>query len=130
MLRTRSRGQGTEGDTLLRRAVETGGTVQETTVAELAGAGRSVVLVDVRETEEYVEGHVPGAIHIPLGQLPQRTEEVPAGDPVYVICRSGARSQRGADVLEAAGRRCLSVAGGTMGWIEAGHPVVTGSDRG
>lgn len=104
--------------------------MQETTVAELARAGRNAILVDVRETEEYVEGHVPGAIHIPLGQLPQRADEVPEGEPVYVICRSGARSLRGADFLESVGRECLSVAGGTMGWIEAGHPVVTGSDRG
>lgn len=104
--------------------------MQETTVATLAGAHPGAIVVDVRETEEYVEGHVPGAIHIPLAQLPQRLDEVPAGEPVYVICRSGMRSQRGAEVLEAAGRQALSVAKGTMGWVEAGHPVVTGSSRG
>lgn len=104
--------------------------MQETTIAELAAArSAGVVLIDVRETEEYVEGHVPGAIHIPLGLLPYRLDEVPAGEPVYVICRSGARSLRGAEVLATAGRKPLSVAGGTMGWIEAGHPVVTGVER-
>lgn len=118
------------GDTLLGESVEQGETVQETTVANLAGVHPDVILVDVRETEEYVEGHVPGAIHIPLGQLSNRLDEVPEGEPVYVICRSGMRSQRGAEVLDGAGRRTLSVAGGTMGWIEAGHPVVTGSNRG
>lgn len=104
--------------------------MQETTIAEFAEARSGAVLVDVRETEEYVEAHVPGAIHIPLGQLPSRLDEVPEGEPVYVICRSGARSLRGAEVLDAAGRQALSVAGGTMGWIEAGHPVITGTERG
>ena len=105
--------------------------MQETTIAALAAARQEgVVLIDVRETEEYVDGHVPGAIHITLGLLPLRVDEVPAGEPVYVICRSGARSLRGAEILEATGRRSLSVAGGTMGWIQAGHPVVTGAERG
>lgn len=105
--------------------------MQETTIAELAAAYRNgAVLVDVRETEEYVEAHVPGAIHIPLGQLAQRLEEVRAGEPVFVICRSGFRSQRGAQLFESAGRRALSVAGGTRGWIDAGLPVVTGAERG
>lgn len=105
--------------------------MQETTIAELAAARRrGAVLVDVRETEEYVEAHVPGAIHIPLGQLERRLDEVRVDEPVFVICRSGFRSQRGAEILERAGRQPLSVAGGTRGWIEAGHPVVTGSERG
>ncbi|MDO5500548.1 MAG: rhodanese-like domain-containing protein [Propionibacteriaceae bacterium] len=105
--------------------------MQEVTIAELAAARRDgVVLVDVRETDEYAEGHVPGAIHIPLGLLPHRLGDVPDADPVYVICRSGARSLRGAEALAGAGRRSVSVAGGTMGWIAAGHPVVTGTERG
>lgn len=104
--------------------------MQETTIAELAKAHPDgAVVIDVRETEEYVEGHVPGAIHIPLAQLGQRLDEVPEADPVYVICRSGVRSQKGADILEANGHGALSVAGGTMGWIEAGHPVVVGTQR-
>lgn len=105
--------------------------MQETTIADLAGARREgAVLVDVRETEEYVEAHVPGAIHIPLGQLARRVGEVPTGEPVFVICRSGSRSKRGAEILDSAGRRALSVQGGTMGWIAAGHPVATGAGRG
>lgn len=105
--------------------------MQETTIADLAAARREgAVLVDVRETEEYTESHVPGAIHIPLAQLARRLDEVPSGEPVFVICRSGHRSQRGADILDRAGRPALSVQGGTMGWIAAGHPVVTGAGRG
>jgi rhodanese-related sulfurtransferase len=105
--------------------------MQETTINALIEAhSTGAVVVDVRETEEYVEGHVPGAIHIPLSHLPARTDEVPPTDPVYVVCRSGHRSQVGAEVLEAHGRRALSVAGGTMAWIKANQRVVTGSERG
>lgn len=105
--------------------------MQETTITELIQAhAEGAVVVDVRETDEYVEGHVPGAIHIPLATLPTRSEEVPPAQPVFVICRSGHRSRVGAEVLAAHGRAAVSVAGGTMGWIQAGRPVVTGSERG
>lgn len=104
--------------------------MQETTIAELIRAhGEGAVVVDVRETDEFVEGHVPGAIHIPLALLPTRSNEVPPGSPVFVICRSGHRSQVGAEVLTAQGREAVSVAGGTLGWVQAGQPVVTGSGR-
>lgn len=105
--------------------------MQETTIAEFIRAhGEGAVVVDVRETDEYVEGHVPGAIHIPLAMLPNRTDEVPQANPVFVICRSGQRSQVGAEVLAAQGRKAVSVAGGTLGWIQAGRPIITGSERG
>ncbi len=97
-------------------------------VTQLAAAhADGAIVVDVREPAEYVAGHVPGAILIPLAQLPGRKAEVPEGEPVYVICASGNRSKVGASVLDAAGRRALSVDGGTTGWISAGHPYVTGS---
>jgi rhodanese-related sulfurtransferase len=46
-------------------------------------------LLDVRENDEWAAGHVPGATHIRLGELGQRTGEVPRDQTVYVICRSG-----------------------------------------
>jgi rhodanese-related sulfurtransferase len=105
--------------------------MQETTIAELIRArAEGAVVVDVRETDEYVEGHVPGAIHIPLATLPTRTDEVPAAESVFVICRSGQRSLWGAEVFAAQGRAAVSVAGGTLEWIRAGQPVVTGAERG
>lgn len=87
------------------------------------------VVVDVREPDEYVEGHVPGALNIPLGQLGARAGEIPAGD-VLAICKSGGRSLQGAEVLAAGGRTASSVAGGTMGWIRGGREVVTGDQPG
>lgn len=92
----------------------------------IARHGDDTIVVDVREAGEYVQGHLPGALLIPLGQLPLRKGEVPSGGTVYVICRSGNRSKVGASVLEAAGLDALSVDGGTMAWIASGQPVVTG----
>ncbi len=86
-------------------------------------------VIDVREVTEYAEGHVPGAVLIPLGQVAQRAAEVPTADTVYVICRSGRRSLDGALALTRLGRNAVSVDEGTLGWIARGLPVVTGSSR-
>ena len=80
-------------------------------------------VLDVREDDEWAEGHVPTAHHIPLGQLESRIDEVEDGARVFVICRSGARSLRGADILFNNGIDAVSVAGGTLGWIESGRAV-------
>ena len=88
------------------------------------------VVVDVRRDDEWLEHHVPGILHIPLDQLEVRVDEVPAGDLVHVICKSGGRSLAGAATLLRAGRAAVSVAGGTDGWAAAGRPVVSGPDPG
>ena len=80
-------------------------------------------VLDVREDDEWAAGHVPTAHHIPLGQLEGRIDEVEDGSRVFVICRSGARSQKGADILFNNGIDAVSVAGGTMGWIDSGRAV-------
>ena len=96
----------------------------EVTIEDLAQQlDNGAYVLDVREDDEWASGHVPGATHIPLGQLETRIGEVEDGGRVWVICRSGARSLKGADILFANGIDAVSVAGGTMGWIEAGHAV-------
>lgn len=96
-------------------------------LSHLSGAyANGATVVDVREPHEYVRGHVPGAVLIPLGELPDRTDELPKRSPVYVICASGKRSRTGAAILEAAGYDAISVDGGTDGWISEGHEYVTG----
>jgi len=85
------------------------------------------LVIDVRESFEYAAGHVPGARHIPMSQLPDRLAELPTAQPVYVICQSGGRSYAAAGGLRRAGVNAISVAPGTGGWIHAGHPVVRGS---
>jgi rhodanese-related sulfurtransferase len=86
-----------------------------------------VNVIDVREPAEYVGGHVPGAVSIPMGRLPSRSGELDRSRPVYVICASGGRSGAMADYLARAGFDARSVAGGTSAWIAAGRPVVTGT---
>jgi rhodanese-related sulfurtransferase len=84
-------------------------------------------LIDVREEWEYEDGHVPGAVNIPLGQLPDRLSELRREVIVTVICQSGGRSMRAADFLVANGIEAVSVAGGTGSWIAAGQSVNHGS---
>ena len=84
-------------------------------------------LVDVRQPDEYDEFHVPGARLIPLMELPERIDEVPADGIVYVICGSGGRSARAVQFLNAQGLDTVNVAGGSKAWAAAGHPVEHGS---
>lgn len=91
-----------------------------------AAHGRGATVLDVRNPDEYASGHVPGAVLIPLPDLAARQSEIPAGDPLYVICAVGGRSLAAARALVGAGYRAVSVAGGTNGWIERGGPVVAG----
>jgi len=89
---------------------------------------QGVPIIDVREVDEYVEGHVSGAVLIPLGEVPDRVGEIPADAPVYIICKSGGRSMRAAEFLNAQGFDTTNVAGGTMAWIDSGRPVVVGGE--
>jgi rhodanese-related sulfurtransferase len=85
------------------------------------------VVVDVREDDEYADGHVSGAVHIPLGTVPERFEEIPGDRPVYVICARGSRSARAVEFLRAKGIDAVNVAGGTLAWTNSDRPVVTGT---
>ena len=99
----------------------------EITVDELATAlAQGAAVVDVRETSEYVDGHVPGAVLMPMGQLPGRAHELDQGSRVYVVCASGNRSAAMTDFLTDVGFDAYSVAGGTSGWARSGRAVVTG----
>jgi molybdopterin-guanine dinucleotide biosynthesis protein A/rhodanese-related sulfurtransferase len=88
--------------------------------------GQGVYVLDVREPDEYTSGHVPGAVPIPLGEIPARAAEVPTDRDVYVVCGSGGRSRRAAEFLNGNGARATNVMGGTKGWIAAGNPVTEG----
>jgi rhodanese-related sulfurtransferase len=83
-------------------------------------------VVDVREPSEYVSGHVPGARLMPLASVPVRSRELPKGRPVFVICGSGSRSRRAAELLSRDGIEAVSVNGGTGGWAGEGRPLVSG----
>ena len=103
--------------------------IPEITVEELAArltADPGAALVDVRQPDEYVEAHVPGARLIPLNDVPDRLADFPTDGDVLVICRSGGRSLAACDFLTANGVAAVNVAGGTLAWIESGREVVTG----
>jgi len=111
--------------------------IREIDAAELRELqARGVPVVDVREPGEYAEGHIPGAVNIPRGVLEFEVDGHPAvncvrdpalghrGQPIILQCRSGARSALAADALRRLGfAEPLSLAGGFMGWANAGLPV-------
>jgi rhodanese-related sulfurtransferase len=105
-------------------------TVPTIDVTELAALPAGSVLIDVREPDEYVGGHVPGARLIPLGDVVERVDEIPTDTTVYVICQVGSRSAKAAGYLLGQGVDAVNVAGGTGAWIAAGEPVVTGEAAG
>lgn len=85
-------------------------------------------VIDVREEYEYVAGHAPAAVNIPLSQLVERVAEIPRGENVYVICESGGRSAQATQWLEGQGVTAINVLGGTSAWRSAGLPVATGGN--
>jgi rhodanese-related sulfurtransferase len=85
----------------------------------------SVILLDVREDDEWQRGHAPGAQHIPMGQIPSRIKEIDADAKLFVVCHLGGRSQRVAQYLARNGYTPVNVAGGMQAWALAGRPVVT-----
>ena len=101
-----------------------GSTVPQVPAAEVPA---DAYLLDVREADEWAAGHAPGALHIPLGDLNARHTEIDRGSALYVICRSGARSDRAAQALAGAGWQAHNVADGMIGWHAAGRPMTSES---
>lgn len=96
-------------------------TVQE--AKEILDRGEAQ-FVDVRETNEYVEGHAAGTTLIPLGKVFERSGELADDKDILFICRSGARSAVAAEYAAAAGKtRLYNVEGGTLEWAKAGLPI-------
>jgi rhodanese-related sulfurtransferase len=82
-----------------------------------------VHVLDVREEYEWADGHIDGAHHIPLGQLPTRLAEIPDDRQVVCVCAVGARSERAAHFLGATGREAVNLDGGMNAWLSAGRPI-------
>ncbi len=84
-----------------------------------------VVLLDVREDDEWQRGHADGALHIPMGDVPARLGEIDTDATLYVVCHAGGRSLRVAQYLARNGYEPINVAGGMLAWAGAGRAVVT-----
>lgn len=92
-------------------------------------ADGSILLVDVREAEEYAAGHIKGALFNPLSKFdPSKLPAAPAGKKVVIYCRSGRRSVTAMEQARLAGRGDVDThfGGGILGWLAGGEPVEEG----
>ncbi|MNJ42598.1 putative adenylyltransferase/sulfurtransferase MoeZ [compost metagenome] len=85
-------------------------------LAERLKKGEQVKMLDVREPDEWAEGHVRGAKHIPLGQVLERLNELNADEELIVICRSGNRSGLACELLQEKGFNVVNMTGGLLAW--------------
>lgn len=93
---------------------------------ELEALGPDVRLIDVREANEWEAGHVPFAVHVPLGTVPDHLDRFDA-EPTYVICRSGGRSAHACEFAGGHGHRAVNVTGGMIAWNGAGFESASGA---
>jgi hydroxyacylglutathione hydrolase len=86
---------------------------------------KNLVVVDVRQPQEWTQGHITESYHITGAQLPERLDEVPRDRPIATICGSGYRSSVAASFLRYHGYvNVYNVLGGMSAWQEAGLPLV------
>ena len=95
----------------------------EISALELLAIYRNVSVVDVRESDEYVAGHISGAVHIPLSTIPVRHSELDKTQTQYLICEAGGRSAQAGMFLESQGFDVVNIAGGTGAWRDSGKPL-------
>jgi len=103
------------------------GTIPQITVDDLRQSlvRGAVTLVDVRNANEWAEGHIASARHIPLGYLADRVDEIPQTKPIVLQCAAGARSAIAASLLRARGvEQVINLIGGMGEWRRAGHETV------
>jgi hydroxyacylglutathione hydrolase len=89
----------------------------------------NTVVVDVRRDDEWVSGHVKGAVHIPIDDLTDRIDEVPQDKKVLFICAAGVRSGLACEIAAAMGyemENLYNIEDGTPGWIAGNHPTSYG----
>jgi rhodanese-related sulfurtransferase len=98
--------------------------------AEIYGRD-DVAFIDVRRPDEYAEGHVKGAIYIPVDDVLARIDELPDDKKLLFICAQGVRSGLACEMAAAMGidsERLFNIEDGTPTWVKKGHPSSVGSD--
>jgi rhodanese-related sulfurtransferase len=100
--------------------------VNEISAIELLAIYKNVSVIDVREHDEYISGHIPGAIHIPLSTIPVRLSEIDKSKTHYMICEVGGRSGQAGKFLEDQGFNVVNVVGGTGALRQIGTPLNLG----
>ncbi|WP_026551321.1 rhodanese-like domain-containing protein [Arthrobacter sp. H20] len=97
--------------------------MSDITITEAEKRRSTDQILDVREDVEVAEGAIPGALHIPLGDLGTRLSELDRAVPVIAVCRSGNRSATAAEALNQAGFTADNMVGGMTAWKKAGLPT-------
>ena len=111
-------------DEVRRQVAESDANPDELDLDSFAAAhAQGGFVLDVRESGEWDAGHVPGSVHIPMGDVPQRVAELPTGQRVHVICQSGGRSRAVTEFLKAQGVDAVNVSDGVGGWAARGWPL-------
>jgi rhodanese-related sulfurtransferase len=82
-----------------------------------------VTVLDVREAYEWEAGHIGGAVHVPLSNLPQRLDDIDADRQVLCVCAVGARSAQAVLFLQSRGFDAVNLHGGMLAWSNAGRPI-------
>ena len=94
--------------------------------AQAAMEAGTAIIIDVREDDEVAQAAIPGAVHIPMGELLDRLDEVPRDRQVVFSCHSGGRSENVCRYLEAnedGFDDVVNLEGGIVAWSQAGLPV-------
>jgi len=92
--------------------------------ADTAASDKVSVLVDVREHEEWIRGHAPAAVHIPMSKFVERVGELDPTRRIICVCRSGNRSAQVTAWLLQHGFDAVNLTGGMNSWSAGGHPLV------
>lgn len=82
----------------------------------LLDANEDLNIVDVREDFEVEEGMIPGAVHIPLGSIPERANELDSSKEYILVCKGGVRSEKACQYLESQGFQVINLEGGMMAY--------------
>ena len=102
---------------------------------QIYSAGKTPVIIDVRSDQEYQKVHIPTAIHIPLQDIANRSQEIKdilkgKDSEFYLVCAVGGRSAQAADQLSEMGfTKPINVMGGTNGWVAMGFPTEKGNKK-
>ena len=96
--------------------------VEADAAAALSADG--ALVLDVREDDEWAAGHVVDSVHISMGELGARLDELPAERRIVAVCRTGARSGAITEALASRGFDVVNLAGGLQAWVAEGFPLV------
>ncbi len=99
--------------------------VSEVTVQDLRGSVDGYIAIDVREAQEFNDGHIDGVALMPMGSASaEKVRALMDGRPLLMVCRSGRRSLAIAQALAAEGIASTNLIGGTLAWTAAGLPII------